>query len=93
VRLVPLRDAWIESFQEDQKTGEIDSDLDLEALLVLVSTLSYGYALLRDVFADELGISAVEMDWRVDSLLEVLLASSLGTGRPRNDGGSKGGSS
>lgn len=93
VRLAPLRDAWIESFQEDQKAGKIDSDLDLEALLVLVSTLSYGYALLRDVFADELDVSAVELDWRVDALLEGLLASSLETAGRRKDRGNKGGAS
>ena len=93
VRLAPLGDDWIESFQEDQKAGKIDSDLDLEALLVLVSTLSYGYALLRDVFADELDVSAVELDWRVDALLEGLLASSLETGGRRKDQGNKGGAS
>lgn len=77
VRLAPLQDAWLDSFRADQARGTIDADLDLEALLVLVSTLSYGYALLRDVFAEELEVSAVELDWRIDGLLERLLAARV----------------
>ncbi|HEY5646285.1 MAG TPA: helix-turn-helix domain-containing protein, partial [Pseudomonadales bacterium] len=77
VRLAPLQDAWLESFRTDRAQGVIDADLDLGALLVLVSTLSYGYALLRDLFAEELDVSAVELDWRIDALLERLLAASV----------------
>jgi len=77
VRLAPLQDAWLESVRTDRAQGVIDADLDLGALLVLVSTLSYGYALLRDLFAEELDVSAVELDWRIDALLERLLAASV----------------
>ena len=82
-----LQDAWLESFRTDRAQGVIDADLDLGALLVLVSTLSYGYALLRDLFAEELDVSAVELDWRMnlgeerldpERVLEALPAGALG---------------
>ena len=72
-RLAPLKDVWLESFQDDQANGEIDADLDLEAFLVMISSLSYGYALMRESFADELEIDPVSLDWRVDAILERLL--------------------
>lgn len=81
VRLAPLHDAWMDSFYNDQKNGEIEEELDLEALLVLVSALSYGYTLLREDFAEEFDISSVELDWRIDALLEKLLESGIATGK------------
>ena len=74
VRLAPLKDAWLETFKEDQTQRNVDDSLDLEAFLVMISALSYGYALMRESFADEFDIDPVNLDWRLESVLEQLLS-------------------
>lgn len=73
VRLAPLKDAWLETFEQDQSANKIDESLDLEAFLVMISALSYGYSLMRESFAEEFDIDPVNLDWRLESVLEQFL--------------------
>ena len=74
VRLAPLKDEWLETFKQDQADRKIDGELDLEGFLVMISALSYGYALMRDSLAAEFEIYPVSLDWRVESVLEEFLS-------------------
>ncbi len=74
VRLAPLKEAWLETFEQDQAQRNIDGSLDLEGFLVMISALSYGYALMRDSFAAEFEIDPVTLDWRLESVLEQFLS-------------------
>ena len=74
VRLAPLKDEWLETFKQDQADRKIDGELDLEGFLVMISALSYGYALMRESFAAEFEIDPVSLDWRVESVLEEFLS-------------------
>ena len=74
VRLAPLKDEWLETFKQDQADRKIDGELDLEGFLVMISALSYGYALMRESFAAEFEIEPVSLDWRVESVLEEFLS-------------------
>ncbi|MEQ8693219.1 MAG: helix-turn-helix domain-containing protein [Pseudomonadales bacterium] len=73
VRLAPLKDAWLETFEADSEAEKIDDDIDLEAFLVLISALSYGYALMRESFAEEFDIDPVNLDWRLETVLQRVL--------------------
>ena len=74
VRLAPLKEAWLETFEQDQAERKIDESLDLEGFLVMISALSYGYALMRESFAAEFEIDPVSLDWRLESVLEQFLS-------------------
>jgi len=74
VRLAPLKDAWLETFKQDQAERKIDEALDLEGFLVMISALSYGYALMRESFAEEFDIDPVNLDWRLESVLDQFLS-------------------
>ena len=74
VRLAPLKEAWLETFEQDQAERKIDESLDLEVFLVMISALSYGYALMRESFAAEFEIDPVSLDWRLESVLEQFLS-------------------
>lgn len=77
VKLAPLKDQWLRSFAQDVEGRELPADLDQEAFLVLVSALSYGYAVMRKSFAEEFDADPVSMDWRVDAVLERLLKQGV----------------
>lgn len=74
VRLAPLKNAWMETFEQDQADGKVDDTLDLEGFLVMISALSYGYALMRESFAKEFDTDPVSLDWRLEAVLEQFLS-------------------
>ena len=77
VKVAPLQEAWRESFQKDKSDGAIDSELDEDAMIALISAISYGYTMLRETLADELDINVVQLDWRLDELLATLLKKGV----------------
>lgn len=77
VKLGPLKDEWLRTFVQDIEQGVVDPATDTEALVVLMSALSYGYVLIRESIAEEIGIEPVNLDWRVDALLEQLLQKGV----------------
>jgi len=77
VKLGPLKDEWLRTFVQDIEQGVVDPATDTEALVVLMSALSYGYVLIRESIAEEIGIDPVNLDWRVDALLEQLLQKGV----------------
>ena len=77
VNLAPLKAELLASFKADADQHKIDEELDVEAFIVLISSLSYGYALMRDSLADEFEIEPIELDWRIDALLEQLLQDGV----------------
>ncbi len=72
--LAPQKKEWVEALARDKEKGLLDKELDVTAFIVLISVLTYGYAIMRDSFADELEINPVELDWRLDTLIEKLVS-------------------
>lgn len=72
--VAPLREQWISGFKRDIAKGEIRDDVDLDALLALVTALSYGYVVFRQSISDEFDIPASDLDFRIDAILGEMLA-------------------
>lgn len=72
--VAPLREQWISGFKHDMANGKIRKDVDLDALLALVTALSYGYVVFRQSMSDEFDIPAADLDFRVDAILGEMLA-------------------
>lgn len=68
-RSMPLRDRTRQRLAEDVENGDLD-DVDLEAVHVATVSLTYGYVLYRERFADELGISLTELDDRFGAVAD-----------------------
>ena len=79
VRTVSLRDEWRTALEKDIDEGKINDGLDISAFIALFSAMSYGYSILRNELANELELEVVELDWRVDELLKLLLGKGFET--------------
>lgn len=71
--VAPLREQWISGFKQDMAAGKIREDVDPDALLALVTALSYGYVVFRQAMSDEFDIPASDLDFRVDAILGKML--------------------
>lgn len=71
--VAPLKDQWIEGFRKDMTEGKIASDTDMQALLALITALSYGYVVFRQAIAEELELPATDLDFRVDEIFGKML--------------------
>lgn len=69
LRTMPLRDQTRQRLAEDVDNGDLD-DLDLDAVHVAAVSLTYGYVLYRERFADELGVSVTELDDRFGAIAD-----------------------
>jgi len=72
--VAPLKDQWIAGFKRDIAEGKIAADTDLQALLALMTALSYGYVAFRQAIAGELDIPVADMDYRVDDVFGKMLS-------------------
>ncbi len=72
--VAPLKDQWIAGFQRDVAEGKIDVDTDPQALLALMTALSYGYVVFRQAVAEELDIPVTDLDYRVDDVFGKMLS-------------------
>lgn len=65
VRILPLHETALADVARRQGSGELRDDLDAEAMHVYRVAAGYGYALLRERMAEELGLDVDELDRRV----------------------------
>ncbi len=72
--VAPLKDQWIEGFKRDIAEGKVDADTDLQALLALMTALSYGYVVFRQAVAEELNVPVTDLDYRVDEVFGKMLS-------------------
>lgn len=72
--VAPLKDQWIDSFEHDIAEGKIAADTDPQALLALMTALSYGYVVFRQTVAEELNIPVADLDYRVDDVFGKMLS-------------------
>ncbi|MFZ5912832.1 MAG: TetR/AcrR family transcriptional regulator [Pseudomonadota bacterium] len=71
--VAPLKEQWIEGFRKDVAEGKIAEDTDTQALLALMTALSYGYVVFRQAIAEELELPAADLDYRVDEIFGKML--------------------
>lgn len=72
LRTMPLRAATQERLAADVASGDLD-DLDLDAIHVVTVSMTYGYVLYRERFADEIGTEPEDLDDRVAAVTERML--------------------
>jgi len=72
--VAPLKDQWIAGFQRDIAEGKVDADMDPQALLALMTALSYGYVVFRQAVAEELNVPVTDLDYRVDEVFGKMLS-------------------
>jgi AcrR family transcriptional regulator len=72
--VAPLKDQWLEGFERDVAEQKIAGDTDQQALLALMTALSYGYVVFRQAIAEELNIPVADMDYRVDDVFGKMLS-------------------
>ncbi|WP_433622209.1 TetR/AcrR family transcriptional regulator [Nocardia sp. CA-120079] len=70
IRILPGKRLVIAVLQQDQRDGDLRSDLDVEALHAMLSALFTGYSLYRTRFAQEMGRTVEELD---DAAREILM--------------------
>lgn len=74
-RFSPLKKRRLTDFEQDIREGEIESDTDLEALLVVIAALGNGYMTSRRGLGKEFGISLKELDERVYAILDKMFSA------------------
>lgn len=74
LRLLPLKDQSLREIEEARAAGLFRENISGEAFIALVSALGYGYSLLRERLADELGRDLVGLDGEVDRLFNDFLS-------------------
>ncbi|HET9692630.1 MAG TPA: TetR/AcrR family transcriptional regulator [Acidimicrobiales bacterium] len=77
IRAMPMREQTREGLQRAVDAGELDADVDLDALHTVLVTAGYGYALYREGFARELGVDVETLDGKVNDLLYGRLLDGL----------------
>ena len=75
VRVAPLKDRSIALLKHDIDSGDLPSGTDVEALHVLLVSLSAGYSLFRGRLESEIGISNGDLDPRVREMLRAILTA------------------
>ncbi len=73
-RFSPLKERRLADLKQEVDDGVIDPDTDLEALLILVSSLGNGYMTTRRGLSKEFKIPVTEMDERLYSILDQMLS-------------------
>lgn len=71
-RLMPNAETTLLQLERDRALGLVPATNDLPALHATYAAALYGYALFREIFARDLGISLEELDTRVSAQLENL---------------------
>lgn len=74
VRMIPDPDGTRERIRRDIDEGNLPPDVDADGLHVAFASMIYGYMVLRDRFADELGREVGCLDEQVATMIDRLLA-------------------
>lgn len=72
---MPNFDNSISDLRRDVIDGHVHREHDLEAVQVAFSALTRGYRIFRDAYAARVGVDAVALDARVDSVVRTWLAA------------------
>lgn len=72
--VAPLKDQWLDGFKHDIAEGKLDAQTDTQALLAVMTALSYGYVVFRQAVAEELDIPVTDLDYRVDEVFGKMLS-------------------
>ena len=72
---IPFYEQRLAVSKEEQAEGIWADDADLPALLVVFDVVLYGYFVMRDALAEQLGISTTTLDRRVRSTLGRMFAA------------------
>ena len=75
VRLLPMKDRTLPMLHQDQEEGFLSAEVAPEGFLIALSALGYGYGLFRRRFADELCMSAEDLDAHVEQVLALWFAA------------------
>ncbi|MDY7102291.1 MAG: helix-turn-helix domain-containing protein [Actinomycetota bacterium] len=86
VRILPLHETALADITRRQERGELRADLDVEAMHAYRVAAGYGYALLRERMAAELGIDLDELDRRVTEHAGEAATVALAGPRPPRTG-------
>lgn len=73
VKVMPLRLETREHLERDVRDGVLDADVDLGAVHAAAVSLAWGYGLLRDAFARELGTDAKTLDDTVRQVFDRMI--------------------
>jgi AcrR family transcriptional regulator len=73
VHMIPDPDGMRRRLRRDVAEGHLRADLDGDSLHVALASLVYGYMVLRDRFAEELGADAGQLDERIAELIDHLV--------------------
>lgn len=73
VRLFPRLDRSRADLARDQLRGDLDAELSPIAAHVLTAAMNFGYAIFREQFAGETGLSTAELDVQVQEVAARML--------------------
>lgn len=74
-KMMPLKAQTQAAIRAAVEAGEVDPDIDTNALHALLVTSVYGYVLYRESFAAELGVKVESLDERYSELYERVVDS------------------
>ena len=74
VRMVPDPEGVCDRLARDVEEGKLPGDVDAVGLHAALASLVYGYTVLRDRLADELGVGPGQLDEKVASAIARLLS-------------------
>jgi AcrR family transcriptional regulator len=83
VRMIPDPEGMHERIQRDAESGVLPPDIDPDGLHVAFASMVYGYMVLREQFAHELGTDADKLDEQLAAMIDQLmhgLAAAADTG-------------
>lgn len=83
VRMIPDPEGTRERLRRDVDEGHLPPDVDGDGVHAAFASMVYGYMVMRDRFADELGVDADKLDEQVAGTIDRLLhglAPADGTG-------------
>lgn len=87
VRMIPDVAGTRARLARDAAEGAVEPEFASDGFHVALASLVYGYTILRDRFAEELGTDVERLDDQVESVVDRLLAGVEPPTGPRVDGG------
>jgi AcrR family transcriptional regulator len=75
LELMPLKEEVDARIAAEQAAGELDADLDVEAVHALIVSMTWGYVLFREMLAAEYGRPVGDLDEHIGDLMSRMLRS------------------
>lgn len=80
VRMIPDPKGTRERIHRDIHEGHLPDDIDTEGVHTAFASMIYGYMVMRDRFADELGVDGDDLDEQMARTVERLMRGLAATG-------------